>query len=44
MQVKFTIEKKLLKIIILLFTILSNFSYADEQITTDNRVKTYVYN
>ena len=44
MQVKFTIEKKLLKIIILLFTILSNFSYADEPITTDNRVKTYVYN
>lgn len=44
MQIKFIIEKKLLSVIVLLLSISSNFSYADEPITTDNRVKTYVYN
>ena len=44
MQIKINIGKNLIKMIILLLSISSNFSWADEPITTDNRVKTYVYN
>lgn len=44
MQIKINIGKNLIKMIILLLSISSNFSWADEPITTDSRVKTYVYN
>jgi type IV secretion system protein VirB9 len=45
MRIKLSLAHKFLKITMLLvITMISSLSIADEPITTDNRVKTYVYN